>query len=245
VLTRSGYAGKSSHKIISFSASDGEKVAVGRMRYPRFANGFPDGGAGGKRAAHGGEGRGLGIRPAPEFHRGQVRGGLHGGENDVGTPQHRTEFVRIVDVDLKFGMELNRLVWKGEPGGLARLAHAMQQQGEVGLLRKGEVAGLALGNFLAGDVGWHFAEGRGGLGEIIGGQARGDLGIFLRGGNDEVAIVNNDGDWAVRFMWHNQFLVVILSFGFELEIRRLRGLHRLNSGNPRNRRKSADKGCWK
>ena len=42
------------------------------------------GGAGGKRAAHGGEGRGLGIRPAFEFHRGQVRRGLHGGENDVG-----------------------------------------------------------------------------------------------------------------------------------------------------------------
>jgi len=46
------------------------------------------GGAGGKRGAHGGEGRGLGIRPAFEFHRGQVRRGLHGGENDVGAAQH-------------------------------------------------------------------------------------------------------------------------------------------------------------
>src|ERR1035437_2781728 len=39
------------------------------------------GGAGGKRGAHGGESRGLVIRPAPEFHRGQVRGGLHGGKS--------------------------------------------------------------------------------------------------------------------------------------------------------------------
>jgi len=112
-----------------------------------------------------------------------------------------------VDVDLKFRMELNCLVWKCQPGGLARLSHAMQQLVEVGLLRGGEVAGLAFGNFLAGHVVGQFAEGGGGLGEIIGGQSRGDSGIFQSGGDDEVAIVGDDGDGAVRFMVHSQFLV--------------------------------------
>jgi len=51
------------------------------------------GGAGGKRGAHGGEGLRLGIRPAFEFHRGQIRGGLHRGENDVGAAQHRAQRV--------------------------------------------------------------------------------------------------------------------------------------------------------
>jgi len=167
------------------------------------------GGAGGKRAAHGGEGLRFGIRPAFEFQRGQV--GLHGGENDVGTAQHRAQRVRIVDVDLKFLTQFHGLAGEGEPGGFARLAHAMQKRIEVGLLRKGEVAGFALGNFLAGDVGGHFAEGGRRLGEIIGGQPGGDFGVFLPGGDDEVAIVGDDGDGAVWFMVHNQFLVVILT----------------------------------
>ena len=111
------------------------------------------GGAGGKRAAHGGKSLRLGIRPAFEFQRGQVRRGLHGGENDVGAAQHGIQFVRIVDADLKFLMQLHGLAGKGELGGLARLAHAMQQRIEVGRLRGGEVAGFALGNLLAGHVG--------------------------------------------------------------------------------------------
>ena len=169
------------------------------------------GGAGGKRAAHGGEGLRFGIRPAFEFHRGQVGGGLHGGENGVGAAQHGIQFVGIVAADLKFLMQFHGLAGKGELGGLARLSHAMQQRIEVGLLRGGEVAGFAFGNALAGHVGGQFAEGGGRLGEIIGGQPGGDFGIFLRGGDDEVAIVGDDGDGAVRFVVHNQFLVVILT----------------------------------
>jgi hypothetical protein len=163
------------------------------------------GGAGGKRAAHGGEGRGLGIRPAPEFHCGQIRGGLHGGENDVGTIQHRTEFVGFVDADLKFLMQFHGLAGKGQLRRLARLAHAMQQQIEVGLLLFGEVAGFALGDFLAGHVGGQFAEGGGRAGEIIGGEPGGDFWVFVGGGDDEVAVVADDGDGAVRFVVHNFF----------------------------------------
>jgi len=68
---------------------------------------------------------------------------------------------------------------------------------------RGEVAGFALGNFLAGCIGGYFAEGGGGLGEITGRQPGGDLGIFQRGGGDEVAVVADDGDGAVWFMVHN------------------------------------------
>ena len=69
-------------------------------------------------------------------------------------------------------------------------------------MRGGEIAGFALGNFLAGHVGGYFAEAGGRLGEIIGGQPGGDFGVFLRGGDDEVAIVGDDGNRAVRFMVH-------------------------------------------
>ncbi len=178
--------------------------------------GLLDGGAGGKGGAHGGEGLRLGIRPAFEFQRGQICGGLHGGQNDVGAAQHGTQFVRFVDADLKFLTQLHRLAGKRQLRRLARLAHAMQQQGEVGLLGKGEVAGFALGQFLAGGIGGQFAEGGGGFGEIVCWQARGDLGIFQRGGDDEVAIVADDGDRAVRFMIHNliRFECLILSCQF-------------------------------
>jgi len=108
-------------------------------------------------------------------------------------------------------MQFHGLAGKGEFGGLARLSHAVQQQIEVGLLRGGEVAGFALGNFLAGHVGRQFAEGRGGFGQVIGGQPGGDFGIFLRGGDDEVAIIDDDGDGAVRFLVHN-------SIGFWLRV---------------------------
>jgi len=60
-----------------------------------------------KRAAHGGEGRRVGIRPAPEFQRRQVRGQLNGGENGVGTAQHGVQFVRVVEADLKFLMQFH------------------------------------------------------------------------------------------------------------------------------------------
>ena len=161
------------------------------------------GGAGGKRGAHGGKSLRFGIRPAFEFQRGQIGGGLHGGENDVGAAQHGIQFVRIVDADLKFLMQFHGLAGKGELGGLARLSHAMQQRIKAGLLRGGEVAGFAPGNALAGHVGGQFAEGGGRLGEIIGRQPGGNFGVFLRGGDDKVAIVGDDGDGAVRFMVHD------------------------------------------
>ena len=169
------------------------------------------GGAGGKRGAHGGESLRFGIRPAFELHREQVCRGLHGSKNDVGAAQHGIQFVRVVDADLKFLMQFHGLAGKGQPGGLARLSHAMQKQIKVGLLRSGEIAGFTLGDALAGHIGGYFAEGGGRLGEIIGRQPGGDFGVFLRGGGDEVAIVGDDGDGAVRFMVHNRFLVVNLT----------------------------------
>ena len=48
------------------------------------------------------------------------------------------------------------------------------------------------------DVGGQFAEGCGRLGEIVGGHPGSDLGIFVRGGDDEVAVVDDDRDGAVR-----------------------------------------------
>ena len=163
------------------------------------------GGAGGKSLAHGDEGLGIGIGPALQFQRGQVRGELHGAEDDVRPAQHRAQFMGIVEADLKFLMQLHGLAGKGELGGLARLAHAMQQLDEIGLLRGGQIAGFAPGRGLAGDVGGQFAEGRGGLGEISGRQAVADFGVFLRGGKNEAAIVTDDGDGAMDSMGHSFF----------------------------------------
>lgn len=107
----------------------------------------------------------------------------------------------------KFLVQFHVLAGEGQSGGLARPAHPMQQVVEVFLLRGGEVAGLAFGNFLAGGVGGQFADGGGGVGEITGGQSRGDGGIFSSGGDDEVAVVGDGGDGAVWCMVHGQLLV--------------------------------------
>lgn len=111
----------------------------------------------------------------------------------------------IVEADLKFLMQFHGLAGEGEFGGLAHLAHAVQQGGKVGLLCGGEVAGLAFGDVLADDVGGYFGEGGGGFGEVTGGQARGDSGVFVRGRDDEVAVVDDDGDGAVWFAGHGFF----------------------------------------
>lgn len=164
--------------------------------------GLPRGGAGGKSAAHGDKVLRLGIRPAFEFHGGQIRVVLHRSQNGVGAAQHGGQFVRIVDANLKFLMQFHGLAGKSEPGGFARLAHAVQQVVEIFLLPGGEVAGFAPGCFLAGNVRGQLAQGGGRFGEIAVGQARDDVGIFLRGAGDEVAVVGDGWNWAMRFMVH-------------------------------------------
>lgn len=158
--------------------------------------------AGRKGSTQSGEGRGVGIRPAFEFHCGQVGRDFDGSQNDVGPAQLGGQVVGVMEANLKFLMQFHGLAGEGELGGLARLAHAMQQRIQIGLLRGGEVAGFALGNLLAGGVGRQFAEGGGRLGEIIGRQTGGDIGIFQPGGNDEVAVERDDGNRAVWFMRH-------------------------------------------
>jgi len=169
--------------------------------------GFLDVGAGRESGAHGRERCGLGIRPTPELHRGQVHRGLHGGQNGVGAAQLGIEAAGVVDAHLKFRVQFHCLAGKGELGGRARLVHVMHEQVEIGLLRGGELAGFALGIFLADDVGGDFGDQGGGVGQISVGQPCGDLGIFLRGGDDEGGVVGEDCDGEMRAVAHNEYLV--------------------------------------
>ena len=191
--------------------------------------GLLDGGAGGKRVAHRRERLRLGIRPAFKLQRRQIRRGLHRGENDVGAAQHGIQFVRIVQANLKFLMQLHLLAGKGQLRRLARLAHAMQKRIEIFLLGGGEVAGFALGNLLPGHVGGQFGERGGGFGEVTDRQSSGHFGIFQRGGHDEVAVVADDGDGAVRFMIHDlmSFECLVLS-GKQVARRKRRWRRRTN-----------------
>ena len=109
--------------------------------------------------------------------------------------------------DLKFLMQLHRLSREGKFGGLGGLRHATVQRGQVLLLRGGEVAKFALGGFLAGDIASNFGAKCVGGGEVIGGQSRGHGGRGNTGGNDESALMREDGG---RHMWSvhgSQFLV--------------------------------------
>ena len=121
--------------------------------------------------ARGHKGRRVGIGPALELERGQVRDVLHGGDNDVGAGQKRAEVIRAGDAHLKFLMQFHGLAGKGEFGGLARLVHAMLQGVQVRLLVPGERPEFALRVFLAGEVAGDFSERGAGIGDVIGGQA--------------------------------------------------------------------------
>jgi len=117
------------------------------------------------------KGRRVGIRPAFELERDQVRGVLHGGDNDVGAGQKRAEVIGAGDAHLEFLMQFHGLAGKGKFGGLARLVHAMLQGVQVRLLGPGERAEFALRVFLAGEVAGDFSERGAGIGDVIGGQA--------------------------------------------------------------------------
>ena len=102
--------------------------------------------------------------------------------------------------DLKFLMQLHRLSREGKFGGLGRLRHATVQRGQILLLRGGEVAKFTFGGFLAGDIAGNLGAKCVGGGEVIGGQSRGHGGRGDTGGNDESAIVGEDGDGEVQMV---------------------------------------------
>ena len=95
--------------------------------------------------------------------------------------------------DLEFLMQFHGLSGEGEFGGLGGLRHAAMQRVQVLLLRDGQVAECAFGGFLAGDIAGHFGAKRVGRREVGGGQSRGDFGVVLGGGDDESAVVGEDG----------------------------------------------------
>ena len=103
----------------------------------------------------------------------------------------------------KFLVQFHGLTGEGQPGGLGRSAHPMQQLVEIFVLLDSKIAGLAFGNFLARGVGGQFADGGGRIGQIIDGQSRGGGGIFISGGDDEIAVVGDGGDGAMGFVWHS------------------------------------------
>jgi hypothetical protein len=109
--------------------------------------------------------------------------------------------------DLKFLMQFYGLSGKSEFGGLGRLRHATVQRGQVLLLRGGEVAKFTFGGFLAGDIASNFGAKCVGGGEVIGGQSRGHGGRGDTGGNDESALVREDGGRHVWSVHGSQFLV--------------------------------------
>lgn len=105
--------------------------------------------------------------------------------------------------DLKFLMQLHGLAGEGKLGGLLRLCHATVQSGQVLLLRGGEIAEFALRAFLRGDIGGDLGAKRVGGGKVAGGQARGHGGRGKSGGDDESALVGEDGGGEVRAMGHS------------------------------------------
>ena len=109
--------------------------------------------------------------------------------------------------DLKFLMQFHRLSGKSEFGGLGGLRHATVQRGQILLLRCGQIAKFAFGGFLAGDIAGNFGAKRVGGGEVIGGQSRGHGGRGNTGGNDESALMREDGGGHVWSVHDGQFLV--------------------------------------
>ncbi len=109
--------------------------------------------------------------------------------------------------DLKFLMQFHGLSGEGELGGLLRLCHAIVQRGQVLLLRGGEVAEFAFRAFLGGDIGGDFGAKRVGGGKVTGGQSRGNGGRGESGGNDESALMRENGGGHVWSVHGSQFLV--------------------------------------
>ena len=105
--------------------------------------------------------------------------------------------------DLKFLMQFHGLSGKSEFGGLGGLRHATVQRGQILLLRGGEIAEFTLGVFLAGDIASNFGAKCVGGSEVIGGQSRGHGGRGNTGGDDESALMREDGSREVRAMGHS------------------------------------------
>ena len=154
--------------------------------------------AGPKAFAGGLEGRGLGIRPAFELQRGQVRGIVHRAEHNIHAAQIGAEVVFVLRADLKFLMQLHGLAGKGELGGLGRLRHALMQRVQILLLREGQIAEFALRGFLAGHVAGNFLAERVGGGDVAVGQSLGDFRMVFGGGDDESAVVGDNGNGNMR-----------------------------------------------
>ena len=142
----------------------------------------------GEGRAQGGEGGGVGLGPASGFERGEVRLGLERGQDDVGAAQHGAEVVQFVDADLEFFVELHGFTEEGEPGGLARLVHGVEQLVHFGALGLGVAAGCAFGDFLPAHVGRNLGEDGGGVGEVAGRQARGNFGMLGGGSDDDLSV---------------------------------------------------------
>jgi len=151
-----------------------------------------------KAVARGLEGRGLGIRPAFLLERGQVRGIGHRAKHGVAAGEKCGEVVFIMRADLKFLMEFHGLAGEGEFGGLGGLRHALMQGGEILLLGGGEVAEFAFGGFLAGDIAGNLGAKPVGGGDVGGVQPRADFGVALGGGDDEAALMGEDGGREVQ-----------------------------------------------
>ncbi len=165
----------------------------------RAADGFDPVLFGGAKAVAGGlNGRGLGIRPAFELQHGQVRGIGDGAKHDVHAAQIGAEVIGVMWANLKFLMQLHGLAGKGELGGLGRLRHALMERVQIIGLRLGELAEFALGGFLAGDIAGDFLAERVGGGDEGVTQPQGDFRVCFGGGDDESAVVRDDGNGNMR-----------------------------------------------
>lgn len=142
---------------------------------------------------------GVGVEPAFEFERGKVGGLFHGGQDDVGTGQNGAEVGRGGDAHLKFFVELHGLSGEGERGGLPGAAHPGAELFQVRLLRDGHRAHVGELAFLPGDSAGHLAEEITGFRGITGGQAGGQLGVILGGGDDGIAVARQGGDGEMEF----------------------------------------------
>lgn len=206
-IAHAGVGGIAGRPLQIGSVLDGQNKFVERGGVGVFLRGavlgsalgvFADLFGGPKGVARGLECGGFGIRPALLLEQGQVRGVFHRAKHDVAPAKKRAEIIFIVDANLKFLMQFHGLSGKGEFGGLGGLRHELVQRVQALCLRSGEVAEFAFGSFLVGDIAGQFGAKIIGGRDIGGVQSGADFGMRLGGGDDEAAVVGEDGNGHMR-----------------------------------------------
>jgi hypothetical protein len=156
-------------------------------------------GGGGQRGDGVGERGGVGIQPASGFQGGEVGGVFDVAQNDVGAADDVAEVEVVANADLELFAQFHGLSFEGERGGLFGAADPFVQFIQLVVLLLCERADAALFIFHAVHVAGDGADECASGGDVSGGQARIDAGIFLGGGDDEIAFAQEGWNREVEF----------------------------------------------